>query len=127
MNRFFWICLGGAAGTGARYLVTLGSIAILGAGFSWGTLAINVIGSFFLSALLHVALATRLVGETARLALGVGVLGGFTTYSTFNAETLGYLRDGAWRLGVANVAATVILCLAAGVAGLAAARWIVGA
>jgi CrcB protein len=55
------------------------------------------------------------------------VLGGFTTYSTFNYETLESLRGGAWTIGIANVAATVVGCLLAGAAGLALARWWIGA
>jgi len=61
-----------------------------------------------------------------RLTLATGVLGGFTTYSTFNYETLAYLREGNWAVGITNVAATVLLCLAAGIAGLAFARGLVG-
>ena len=126
MSRFLWICLGGAAGTGARYLLSAWVLAALGSGFPWGTLAVNVAGSFLLSGIMHVALTTNLIAPTVRLAVASGVLGGFTTYSSFNYETLACLRDGAWRLGLANIAATLFLCLAAGVAGLAAARWIVG-
>ncbi len=126
MNRLLWICLGGAAGTGARYLLSSWALTAIGTGFPWGTLAVNVAGSFLLSAIMHVALTTNLIEPTVRLTLASGVLGGFTTYSTFNYETLAYLREGAWRLGLANIAATVILCLAAGVAGLASARWLVG-
>jgi len=125
MIRFFWICLGGAAGTGARYLLSLGALLLLGAGFPWGTFAVNVIGSFLLGSVMHVALTTNLLAPTVRLALTTGVLGGFTTYSTFNNETLNYLRGGAWRLGVLYVVATVAVCLAAGAAGSAAARWLV--
>jgi CrcB protein len=127
ISRFLWICAGGAVGTGARYLLSGWTLLLLGTAFPWGTLAVNVLGSFLVSALMHVALATKLIAPTLRLALTSGVLGGFTTYSTFNYETLGHLREGAWRLGLVNVIATVLLCLAAGVAGLVFARSIVGA
>jgi len=127
MSRFLWICLGGAAGTGARYLLTGWTLAWLGPGFPWGTLAVNTLGSFAIGAIMHVALATRMMGPTLRLTLTTGVLGGFTTYSAFNYETLQYLRESNWGIGLANVAATVLLCLAAGVAGLGLARWLTGA
>src|SRR6266545_3951174 len=119
MARFFWICLGGAAGTGARYLLSGWVLSIAGPAFPWGTLAINASGSFLLGVLMQVALTTRILHPTLRLALSAGVLGGFTTYSTFNYETIAYLRDRAWVYGILNIAATVLLCLAAGFAGLA--------
>ena len=127
MSKFLWICLGGAAGTGTRYLVSGWALALLGPDFPYGTLAVNVTGSFLLGGIMHLALATRLVAPTLRLALTSGVLGGFTTYSTFNYETLQYLREGAWAIGIANIVLTVAACLAAGVGGLALAHWWAGA
>jgi len=123
MSRFFWICFGGAVGTGARYLLSGWILAFAGPSFPWGTLAVNVSGSFLLGVITQVALTTRLLSPTLRLALSAGLLGGFTTYSTFNYETIAYLRDRAWMYGMLNVVATVLLCLAAGIGGLAAARW----
>ena len=127
MWRFFWICLGGAVGTGARYLVSSWSVALLGPAFPFGTMAINVTGSFLLGARMHVGLTTGLLSPTLRVALATGVLGGFTTYSTFNSETLQYLRGGAWGIGIANILLTVAACLAAGLGGLALAQWWAGA
>jgi CrcB protein len=126
MSRFFWICLGGAAGTGLRYLVAGWTIAVVGSAFPYGTLLINILGSFAISAVMHVALSTGVLTPTLRLALTTGVLGGFTTYSTFNYETLTYLREGNWVVAIGNIAATVVLCLAAGAAGLVWARTLVG-
>ena len=60
-----------------------------------------------------------------RLTLITGVMGGFTTYSTFNYETTNYFREGAWLMGATNMAATLVGCLAAGLAGLALARLVV--
>lgn len=126
MERFLWICLGGAAGTGARYLVTLWALRIAGPGFPWGTLAVNVVGSFLLGLIMQVALTTGLIPPLLRLGLATGVMGGFTTYSTFNYETLLYLQRSEWLLAFANLAATVLLCLAAGALGLVAGRFVVG-
>ena len=122
MTRFLWICLGGAAGTGARYLMS-GWVQRLGGSFPYGTLAVNLLGSFLLGVLMQVALTTNLLSPTLRLALTAGVLGGFTTYSTFNYETLQFFQDGAWLFGTLNVLATVLGCLIAGAFGLFATRW----
>ena len=126
MSRFLWICLGGAFGTGARYLLSGWTLAVLGAGFPYGTLAVNVIGSFCVGLIMQIGIATPLMSPTLRMALTTGVMGGFTTYSTFNYETIRYIQDGAWRLAVGNMAITLAACLAAGVAGLALGRSLFG-
>jgi CrcB protein len=126
VSQFLWICLGGAVGTGARYLVAVMALRLLGPAFPWGTLIVNVAGSFLLGFIMHVGVTTEWISPAWRLALGTGVMGGFTTYSTFNYETLGYLRDGAVGLALLNVGATLALCLAAGWLGLVSARAVVG-
>ena len=126
MSRFLLVCLGGAVGTGARYLVALWAPRVLGTSFPYATLIVNALGSFLLGAIMHVGLTTTLLSPTARLVLATGVMGGFTTYSTFNYETAEYLRAGAYALATTNVAATLVLCLAAGALGLTVARWLVG-
>ena len=126
MSRFLWICLGGAAGTGARYLLSGWALSALGVSFPWGTLSVNVIGSFLLGLLMQVGVATPVMSPTLRLALTTGVMGGFTTYSTFNWETMRYIQDGAWRLALGNVVLTLALCLAAGFAGVALGRSLFG-
>ncbi len=123
MSRFLWVCLGGALGTGARYLIALWVPRSLGTSFPNATLLVNVLGSFLLGAIMHVGLTTTLISPTLRLILTTGVMGGFTTYSTFNYETIEYLREGALGLAGLNVAATLLLCLLAGALGLAGARW----
>ena len=126
MYRFLLVCLGGAVGTGARYLIAVEAPRVLGTGFPYATLTVNVIGSFLLGAIMHVGLSTNLMSPELRLILATGIMGGFTTYSTFNYETMGYLREGAFWLAGLNVAATLLLCLLAGALGLALARWLVG-
>ena len=86
----------------------------------------NVVGSFLIAFVMHVGVATEWMSTDVRIMLTTGVMGGFTTYSTFNYETTSYFREGAWLIGFANMAATVIGCLAAGLVGLALARTIVG-
>lgn len=125
MARFFCICLGGAIGTGARYWLSGWTQRLAGPGFPAGTLAVNVVGSLLLGILMEVGVTGGMLAPTLRLTLTTGVMGGFTTYSTFNYETIQYLREGAWPLAAANVAATVFVCLGAGLAGLALGRgWI---
>ena len=126
MARFLWVCLGGAIGTGARYLLSNWSRQAFGTTFPVGTLAVNVIGSFLLGAIMFVGLKTDLMSETARMTLGTGVMGGFTTYSTFNYETLHFFQDRAPRLALLNIVATFFGCFAAGLAGLWMARRLVG-
>lgn len=126
MARFLWICLGGACGTGARYLLSGLVLRRLGSEFPYGTLTVNVLGSLLLGVLMHVGLETQALPPTLRVALTTGVMGGFTTYSTFNYETLVYLQEGRAALAAANVVATVTLCLLAGLAGLWLGRALVG-
>jgi len=126
MSRFLLICFGGAVGTGARYLTALWAAQAIGPAFPFGTLIVNVLGSFLIAFIMHVGSATEWISSDVRVMLTTGVMGGFTTYSTFNYETTNYFRDGAWLIGFANVIATLLGCLAAGLLGLALARLIVG-
>ncbi len=125
--RSVWIAFGGALGTLARYHLDGWVQRSLGSAFPFGTLAVNLSGSFLIALLMHVALRTDLLTPTVRIALTTGVLGGFTTYSTFNYETLRYLQEGSWGLGVLNLLTTVLGCLAAGLLGWATGRYLVGA
>lgn len=117
------IGLGGAAGTLLRYgLSLLLADQTLATGWPLGTLAANVAGSLLLGVVMELAHGAELLGTDLRLVLGVGVMGGFTTYSSFNLETLRLAQEGhAWR-AAAYVAATVVVCLLAGLAGLWLAR-----
>jgi CrcB protein len=126
MYRFLLVCLGGAVGTGARYIVASTVPRLLGTAFPYGTLLVNVSGSFLLGAIMHVGLTTTLMSPTTRLVLATGVMGGFTTYSTFNYETMDYLQQGAFNLAALNLVVTLLGCLLAGACGIAAARWLVG-
>ncbi len=122
MVKLFWVCLGSAVGGGARYLMSFWVLRWLGTGFPYGTFAVNVLGSLLLSVLMFVGTETTVLGPTLRVALTTGVMGGFTTYSTFNYETLGYLQEGAWLLALGNVLATVSTCLVVAWAGWAVMR-----
>ena len=126
MMRLLLVCIGGAIGSGARYLTALWAASALGPAFPYGTLIVNVAGSFLIAFIMHIGSATELLSADVRVMLTTGVMGGFTTYSTFNYETTGYFREGAWAVGAMNAGVTVIGCLAAGLLGLMAARLMVG-
>lgn len=126
MTRFLLVCLGGAIGTAARYLTALWAAAALGTTFPFGTLIVNTVGSFLIAFIMQTATATELLSPDIRLMLTTGVMGGFTTYSTFNYETTGYLREGAYAMALLNLSVTVVGCLVAGLAGLALARLLFG-
>ena len=112
-----WIGVGGAIGTIARYRLDGWVQGRLGAAFPYGTLTVNVLGSFLLALLMCVTLKSDVLPPNVRIVLATGVLGGFTTYSTFNYDTLRYLQQGAWGMGALNVTATVLGCIAASALG----------
>ena len=122
MGRVLLVSLGGAIGTCARLLLSEWALEKLGPAFPWGTLAINTIGSFGLAVIMYAGVEAAALPPTLRLALGTGVMGGFTTYSTFSFETLRYLQTGSPLLAAGYVAATLALCLVACAAGWTGAR-----
>ncbi len=117
MGQLAWVMLGGAAGSGARYLVGIVVTQRVGTSFPWGTLGINLVGSLLLG-LLWSWCDRGVLSPTSRTALGTGVLGGFTTYSTFSAEAAMLLSSGATGRAAAYLLATVIGGLAASFLGL---------
>ncbi|WP_437300139.1 fluoride efflux transporter CrcB [Sorangium sp. So ce426] len=122
MDRWFWIGLGGAAGTLARYGLSTWCQQRLGAEFPYGTLAVNVIGSFLLGAIGEVAATTEILSPTLRLSLSTGVMGGFTTYSSFNNETIRLIEHKSLAAGLTNIAITLVACLLAGALGMVVTR-----
>ena len=125
MSRVLLIGFAGALGTIARYLVGLGAGRLLGAGFPYGTLIVNLVGCFSIAFVTELALSTTLISPTLRLTLTTGFMGGLTTYSSFNLETTNFIRERALAEGIANVAATLVGCFAAGLLGLALAKRLV--
>jgi CrcB protein len=113
---------GGGIGTLLRFSLALFVDARLGVRFPWGTLAVNVLGCFAIGGLVTLAGTREGLSPGARLFLVSGVLGGFTTFSSFGMETWQLVEDG--RVGVAalNAVGSVIACLAAVAAGVWLAR-----
>lgn len=124
MPPVLWVCLGGAVGSGARFLLASWIARTPPQAFPVATLLVNGVGSFLLAFLMAVSLETAAVSPTLRTAVGAGVLGGFTTYSTFSYETFVSLQHGDWGTALANVLTTVVGCLAATALGFAAGRWL---
>ena len=123
---YLWVALGGALGSVARYACSGIAVRWLGASFPYGTLFVNVAGSFAIGLLAALVAADgrRLLSADARAFLLVGVLGGFTTFSSFSLETLNLARSGALGPAILNVAGSVALCLAAVSLGFASAGWL---
>lgn len=125
MSRILLVSLGGALGSGARYWVSTWALAVFGPAFPYGTLAVNVIGSFLICAVMHLGIEAELIPATLRLFLTTGIMGGFTTYSAFDYETYRYTQQGAYGLAALNVVVTLVACFAAGAAGDTVAKLLV--
>ncbi len=117
--------MAGAAGTGARYLISLWAAGRFGVSFPYGTLIVNLLGCFGIAAVMHLALAFAW-SPTLRSAITIGFIGGLTTYSSFNYETTRLLDDGAHGAAAANALITIVGSFAAGWLGLLFARQLVG-
>lgn len=126
MRELLLICAGGALGTGARHLISGWALRAFGPGLPWGTWTVNIAGSFVLSLVAALGASGEWLSPTLRLTLTVGLLGGFTTYSSFNHQTLAYLDGGDFARAGLNIALTLTACLAASLAGLWLGRWISG-
>lgn len=128
MERLALVAIGGGTGAVARYLAGVGYLRAFGTERPWAaTLGINVLGG----ALMGVLIATLALrggegGDRWRLLLGVGVLGGFTTFSTFSLEAVGLLQRRAYGTAVGYVAASVLLSLAGLWLGLQLTRRVLG-
>lgn len=120
MTAFLFVAVGGALGATARYATGLWAARLLGKGFPWGTLIVNVAGSFLMGVLI-VLMAHSSANRFAPLLL-TGLLGGFTTFSAFSLDAVTLYERGQLGLAAAYVLGSVVTSLAALAAGLAAAR-----
>lgn len=118
MIRITAVAVGGALGALLRYGLSGWVQAWAGPRFPWGTLAVNALGSFALGVLVAVALGQPGGGGALRTFVGIGLLGAFTTYSTFAYETVALMQAGDWSAAGANVAGNLVLGLAAVMVGL---------
>lgn len=122
MSSLLYVALGGAMGASARHLLGGVIMRAAGPGFPYGTLCANVVGSFLMGVLVA-WLAARSAGDSAwRLFIGVGLLGGFTTFSSFSLDAILMLEKKAYGLFAAYVGGSVILSLLGLMLGLMLAR-----
>lgn len=127
MTEFLAIALGGAVGALLRWGIMLGMTNVLRESFSFGTLLVNVVGSLLIG-VAFVCLVERIQTEgiaaspAFKSAVMIGVLGAFTTFSTFSLQTLDMLIDGRWMAGSLYVITSVVLCLLATALGIGLAR-----
>jgi CrcB protein len=119
MTNYLLVAAGSAVGGMARYGLSGLAGRWFGETFPWGTMLVNVSGSLIIGliATLVAPDGRLLVGPEARVFLMIGLLGGFTTFSSFSLETLNLVRDGEWLWASANVVLSMLLCLVAVWAG----------
>ncbi len=120
---YLWIAVGSAAGGAARYFCSGVVARLIGETFPWGTLVVNIVGSFIIG---FVGVLTSpdgrlLIAPNTRLAIMVGFCGGYTTFSSFSIQTLNLLNDGQYLYAGANMLLSVVLCLLSVWAGSAIA------
>jgi fluoride exporter len=126
MLAYVWVALGGALGTTARYWLSGVVARSVGETFPWGTMVINISGSFvigFFGALTGPD-GRWFVGSNARQFVMIGICGGYTTFSSFSLQTLNLANDGEWVRAGANIGLSVVLCLIAVWVGVALASLI---
>ena len=122
MFNLLLVMIGGAVGAGARHLVNRASLLWLGPDYPWGTLAVNVAGGFAMGLLVGSLARIGQGGDQLRLILGVGVLGGFTTFSAFSLDAMGMIERGDWGSALGYILASVIGSIAALAIGLQLTR-----
>jgi CrcB protein len=122
VNDIFIISLGAIVGANARWIISRYAAKVLTPVFPFGTLFINVAGSFIVGFFMIWATERVLIDPRWRLLIVVGFCGAFTTFSSFAFETVAYFEQGQWLLLLANFASNNLLCLAAALAGIALAR-----
>jgi fluoride exporter len=115
MAIYFWIAVGSAIGGVARYWCSGVFARLIGETFPWGTLIVNVSGSFIIGfvATLTAPDGRYFIGSTARLGIMAGFCGGYTTFSSFSIQTLNLMNDGEWLYAGANITLSVVACIAA--------------
>ncbi len=122
MTQIIAIAAGGAAGALMRYWTSLSIHGLLGRGFPYGTLTVNILGSLLMGALYVLFVERLTLGPEWRGAILIGLLGAFTTFSTFSIETLNLLEQGAHLKALLNILLSVTLCLAAAWLGVITGR-----
>jgi CrcB protein len=124
VGNFLVVFLGGGIGAASRYWLS-GSIArSSGSAFPFGTVVVNVIGCFLIGFLMTSFEDRFLVSPSLRLFLTIGILGGFTTFSTFSFETIAMMKDAEFFYAALNITVSVVTCLTATYAGTVLGKYI---
>ena len=122
MKDFLAISVAAVVGANLRYLLSRLAALELGSVFPYGTLFINIVGSFIVGWFVIWTTERALVDPRWRLLVVIGFCGSFTTFSSYAFETMAYFEQGQWGLMLANILSNNVLCLAAALAGMAMAR-----
>ena len=118
------VFVGGGLGAVARYLLQGFVYRITGAGFPYGTIVVNVVGCFVIGLLMSSMEERFMATPSLRIFLTIGILGGFTTFSSFSYETMALVREGDLIAGGINVVASLAICLGATWLGLGLGRYV---
>ena len=121
---FLWIALGGAAGAVCRYGLTETIQKWLGTGFAWGTITVNLLGSFLIGLMFHAIATTGQLPHEVRFVVVVGFLGAFTTFSTFSLENVNFIRDGQYTTAALYIVLSTLPGVALCFAGMKTAHWL---
>lgn len=126
LSSLLWVALGGALGSVARYLSMVALGGWIGTGFPWGTLFVNIVGSAIMGVLAELGALAWQPGPELKVFLTVGILGGFTTFSTFSLDVALLVERHSWALAALYVGLSVALSVGALFAAMAAVRQVVG-
>lgn len=110
MTNIMFVALGGSIGAVFRYVISIFMIQLFGSSFPFGTLLVNILGSFLMGIVFALGQASHLSPEIKAL-VGVGMLGALTTFSTFSNETLLLMQEGLFVKAILNVLLNVIVCI----------------
>jgi CrcB protein len=113
VQQILAIAAGGAVGAVLRFAISTGIYRIVGRDFPYGTLTVNVLGSLLMGFLFTLLVERHMIGAEWRAALLIGLLGSFTTFSSFSMETIALLESGAFVKATLNIILSVFLCLSA--------------
>ena len=125
-TSILWVALGGALGSTARYLAMIAIGQTVGMGFPWGTLFVNIVGSAVMGVLAELGALVWQPGQDLRVFLTVGILGGFTTFSTFSLDVALLVERHSWMLASLYIGLSVTLSVGTLFAAMALVRQLVG-
>ncbi|ARD22498.1 MULTISPECIES: fluoride efflux transporter CrcB [Shewanella] len=111
LTNIMFVALGGSIGAVFRYVISILMLQLFGSSFPFGTLLVNILGSFIMGIVYAISLETSHLSPELKAMVGVGLLGALTTFSTFSNETLLLMQEGLFIKAILNVLLNVILCI----------------